>query len=47
MKEVFMAEKEINKDEGQYLDNEYHYAKWKKLKEMEEEEIFQILTQAH
>tara|TARA_R110000737_G_scaffold347161_1_gene378150 strand:- start:1006 stop:1125 length:120 start_codon:yes stop_codon:yes gene_type:complete len=29
MKEVFMAEREASRNEGRYLDNEYHYAKWK------------------
>jgi len=49
MKELFIdeLERELMTYEDVYLDNAWHYAKWKKLKEMEEEEIFQILTQAH
>ena len=46
MKELFIEEREINRDIDKHLDDEYHYNKWKK--EMnEDEKLFQILTQAH
>ena len=54
MKELFIEEIEKNaahisfdtKDEHKHIDDEYHYSKWK-LTEDEEEELFQILTQAN
>lgn len=50
MKELFIEEIEKNaahisfdtRDEHEYIDDEYHYSKWKLN---EEEELFQILTQ--
>ena len=52
MKELFIEAIEANaayitfdtKDEHKYIDDEYHYSKWK-LELDEEEELFQILTQ--
>ena len=35
MKELFIEEREINRDIDKHLDDEYHYNKWKK--EMDEE----------
>tara|TARA_B100000035_G_scaffold246064_1_gene214746 strand:- start:625 stop:774 length:150 start_codon:yes stop_codon:yes gene_type:complete len=46
MKELFIEEREINRDIDKHLDDEYHYNKWKKEID-EDEELFQILTQAH
>lgn len=54
MKEKFIEEIEKNaahisfdtRDEHKYIDDEYHYSKWKEELD-EEEELFQILTQAH
>ena len=54
MKELFIDEINANaayitfdtRDELKYLDDEYHYSKHKKEID-EEEELFQILTQAN
>ena len=53
MKELFIEEIEANaayitfdtRDELKHIDDEYHYNKWKEELD-EEEELFQILTQA-